>query len=90
MKTKFKTTKKDMDLIFEILDRSGSALNIPGDRFSQFMDLEHTHAERPLNLARLLDFPDFDFAHDMWGIYTNFNRETLSMDNCFLPRCTSS
>ncbi len=52
------------------------------------MDIEYTHESHPLDLEQLLAFPNGDFAHDMWGIYENFNRQTKQMDNCFSPRCS--
>ncbi|KKK55056.1 hypothetical protein LCGC14_3078450, partial [marine sediment metagenome] len=39
-----------------------------------------------LDLARFLEGPDFDFAHDVWGIRNHLNRETGQLENCFLPR----
>ena len=51
------------------------------------MDLEYTNNVIPLDFDQLLAFDDGNFNHDISGIYANFNRETLQMDNCFTPRC---
>jgi hypothetical protein len=50
------------------------------------MDLEATHAKMPLRLAELAEAPDFDFAHDMGGIYRHLNRETGELEDFFVPR----
>ena len=57
------------------------------DRLSLRMDLEATHAKCPLDLKRLAEFPDFDFAHDIYGIMGHLNRKTGELENCFVPRC---
>ncbi len=54
------------------------------------MDLEYANDESPMDFDKFLAFNDGDFGHDICGIYANFNRETLKMDNCFSPRCTIS
>lgn len=50
------------------------------------MDLEHVHDIIPLRLDDLLAADAGNFGHDIIGIYQNFNRATLAMDNCFCPR----
>jgi len=37
---------------------------------------------------RLVDFPDYDFAHDIIGIISNMNRNAMPprLENCFTPR----
>jgi hypothetical protein len=52
------------------------------------MDLEYTNEVHALDFEKLLAFDDGNFAHDIVGIYENFNRETLQLDNCFSPRCS--
>lgn len=52
------------------------------------MDLSACHANGcPLDFKRLLAFPDFDFAHDIFGINQRIDRETGQLRNCFVPRC---
>lgn len=40
-----------------------------------------------LDLERLAGFPDFDFAHDVYGIMRHMDRTTGKLGGCFLPRC---
>ena len=54
------------------------------------LDIEHTMAVCPLDLSALDAFDAGNFAHDIIGIYVNFNRDTRELDNCFLPRCAIS
>ena len=58
------------------------------DLLSLDMDLTTTHANGcPLDLNKLLTFPDFDFYHDIFGIITFINRKNGKLTSCFLPRC---
>lgn len=58
------------------------------EKLDLMMDLEYTNDDIELDLDKFLAFDDGNFNHDISGIYANFNRETLKMDNCFLPRCS--
>lgn len=58
------------------------------DRLSLNMDLSAAHAAVGLDLARLAAFPDFDFAHDVYGIMRHMDRTTGKLGGYFLPRCT--
>lgn len=40
-----------------------------------------------LDLQKLLDAPDGDFGHDVFGIRRHINRQTGELGDCFLPRC---
>ena len=53
---------------------------------SLIIDLTIAHKQFNLDLDRLLNAPDFDFAHDIVGIQNNINRETKVVENHFLPR----
>ncbi len=53
------------------------------------MDIDYTNKVIPLDLQKFLYFDNFNFMHDITGIYVNFNRETLEMENCFRPRCAA-
>lgn len=61
-----------------------------GDRLSLDMDLSAAHATSPLDLEKLLNFPDLDFFHDLYGISGRIDRETGELRDCFLPRCSES
>lgn len=51
------------------------------------MCITATHASgNPLRLADLRDADDFNFAHDVFGIYRHLNRATGQLENCFVPR----
>lgn len=86
------TDKRDFLLIAEIAER-GLKLSFnngltPVKKLDLMMDLEYANDETPIDFEKLLAFDDGNFAHDIIGIYENFNRETLQMDNCFSPRST--
>lgn len=58
------------------------------DKMSALMDIEACHCNGcTLDLDRLESFPDFDFAHDVFGIYRHINRTNGKLEDCFLPRC---
>jgi hypothetical protein len=53
------------------------------------MDLVVTHANgNPMDFERLAEADDFNFAHDVFGIYRHLDRETGKLGDCFLPRFT--
>jgi hypothetical protein len=71
-----------------IADRALKALTDAGisiDKLDCFMDIRYVDEVCPLRLQELLDADDFNFAHDIFGIYSNFNRETKQLENGFLP-----
>ena len=85
-------TRNDIDLMSAIADR-GLKLSFNNGlnrvkKLELMMDLEYASDESPIDFEKLLAFDDGDFAHDIIGIYENFNRVTLTMDNCFSPRST--
>ena len=59
------------------------------NHMSLVMDIEYTHKINPLRLNELLNADTSNFAHDISGIHKNFNRETLTLENCFIPRCSA-
>jgi len=88
--SKFKTTSKDYDLISQIAERAMISLdNLLTEKLHTLMDLECALNDVGLNLQKLLTFPDLDFAHDIYGIRRNLNRETGKLSNGFLPRSSS-
>ena len=81
------TKKEEFDLMSKIAKRAVRDLVFKDrDVLGLVMDLEFIHEQIPLNLEGLLTARLGDFAHDINGIYYNFNRQTKTMDNCFLPR----
>lgn len=77
--------KERLNLILKILDRA-EYLDLKFDRSTLFMDLRFVDEKIGLRLEDFLNSSDESFAHDIYGIQNNFNRETKEMDNFFLPR----
>lgn len=51
------------------------------------MDITACHCgDAPLKLGELLGADDVNFAHDVFGIRRHLNRETLKLEDCFVPR----
>lgn len=52
------------------------------------MDIIACHANGcPLDLVKLAQFGDADFAHDVFGIARHLDRITGELKDCFCPRC---
>lgn len=89
----FHVRRDEMELIDRIASR---ALNlavfhrIPHKKHDFSMDITCVHANgNPLRLRELLEADEFNFAHDVFGIYRHLNRETGELENCFRPRFSS-
>ncbi len=50
------------------------------------MDIAAANNSCALQLERLAEADDFNFAHDVFGIERHLNRETGELENYFLPR----
>jgi len=85
-KTEVENGRKQIDSITKILERGKNLGILRGSIHDSFMD--YLNLIEVLDFDRLLHFDDFDFAHDVNGIYVNYNRQTYEFDNCFLPRCS--
>ena len=84
---KFTATREEVDTISKIADRARrDGLKII-TKMSLMMDLEATNTVNPIDFEKLLTFPESDFAHDIYGIMGNLNRETGELENRFSPRC---
>ena len=84
----FNTTKEEDRLIGLIVKRAISSFDDISDSVSLKMDLAATHCNgTPLDFERLLAFDNFNFAHDIYGILNNLNRNDGKIKNYFLPRC---
>ncbi len=58
-----------------------------GDRMTFEMDLTAVHANGcPLKLEELLVADEFNFRHDVAGIYNCLDRKSGKLKNCFSPR----
>lgn len=87
----FDVTDAEYSLIEAIVERGEKFAAEHGIDFSSLdmiMDLEACHANgTPLDFSRLLEFPDADFGHDLFGIRKYTDRDTGQLTDCFLPRC---
>ena len=90
----WKITKQESEIIMEIVQRAERIYKKAGrdvDPLQVNMDLTATHANGcPLRLTELLQAPDFDFAHDLFGIEHHLNRETGKLGDYFFPRCAKA
>ena len=81
--------KDEMTLISAVCDRALAAPVFKYvDKLSLLMDIDNTHKVHPMDLQKLLDFPDGDFFHDVVGIWNHLDRKTLTLNDFFSPRCT--
>lgn len=77
---------KDAIVIDKIVERARQILPSVSKR-TLAMDITATHLNGcRLDLKKLLEFPDFDFVHDVVGIHTRIDRWTGELQDCFLPR----
>ena len=83
-------TKTDYELIDKIVDRAQSIGLYEGNRMTAHMDIANATKYFNMKLGEWLNSDDFDFVHDIVGIYKAINRTTypidFSNDPWFLPR----
>ncbi|HLO59033.1 MAG TPA: hypothetical protein VK172_14850 [Lentimicrobium sp.] len=85
---KWDVSRKDSELIVRISDRAEDTLEIK-DGVNLMMDITAVHRnDVELDLQKLLDAPEADFAHDIYGIQRHIDRSTGKLTQCFLPRCS--
>lgn len=83
---KWNVTQEEMELIQQIAKR-GFCRQLYADALALSMDIAATHLNGcPLKLKEWLAADDFNFFHDIYGIYNNLDRKTGHLKNCFLPR----
>lgn len=56
------------------------------DRVTLFMDLDAVAEKTDINLLKLLNFDDENFAHDVVGIQRHLDRNSKELKNHFVPR----
>ena len=87
---KWNCTREETEIAVEIAKRAIQKAQEVGINIVQgdmIMDIEACHCNgTPLKLKELLDAPDNDFAHDVWGIRSNIDRTTGKLTGGFLPR----
>ena len=85
----FKVTEEEHRLINLIVAKADALDLEDRSQLDLIMDLEATHSNGcPLDFCRLLNFPVFDFTHDICGIRRHLNRTTGQLEDHFLPRCS--
>ena len=84
-KPNFDVTKDEFATIMQIVKRAKN-LNPAVNGMTADMDISATHNSCPLKLDELLAADDFNFAHDVFGIFRHINRKTGELRDCFLPR----
>lgn len=88
------TTRDEDELIRKICERYEEETNAAKEdrrykRGNLMMDLAACHGNgNPLDLAKLLTAPTFDFLHDISGISVYIDRGTGKLTQCFSPRCS--
>lgn len=84
----FDIDAKDTATVKAIAERAANMAQ--GDRYpiqDAMMDIQACHANgNPLRFDDLLQAADGDFAHDVFGIRYNLNREVGKLMNLFRPR----
>ena len=83
-------TKDDIERIARIAERGVKLFAEHGvavKRLDVMMDLEYCNDDIPLDFEKLQGFDEGNFGHDMSGIRRHFNRETLKLEDEFVPRC---
>ncbi len=87
---KMTETKEEYMIESKIADRAiamAKEFGVKYDKLTALMDVSACHCNGcPLKLQELLNADDANFAHDVFGIRANINRETGKLENCFLPR----
>jgi hypothetical protein len=92
MSISFKVSKEDAVTIQKIAERA-QALSMRLDRrlvydlINADMDITAVHVNCcPLDLIELLAADDANFGHDVFGIRRHLDRNTATLQGCFLPR----
>lgn len=89
----FNVSRAEREIILKIADRAAPMFRdakVKQTKLDTIMDLSACVANgNPLRLEELLKADDFNFAHDVFGIYRHINRDTGKLENCFLPRFTA-
>jgi hypothetical protein len=90
---RFKVAPHEQTIIAAIARRAHFMARRSGVRYEvqdAMMDVTATHSNGcRLDLQKLHDAPDFDFAHDAFGIRQHLDRDTGKLQHCFLPRCAA-
>lgn len=75
-----KLTKKDYELINKIVDRAQSMGLYEDNRITAYLDVQNATRYFNMRLEDWLEADDFNFVHDIVGIYRAINREAYPID----------
>ena len=80
----------DLRIIGDIANRAtrlwaSNGLHVPRLQVIATVDLVHRHVML-LQLRKLLEAQDHDFAHDVGGMLQHFDPVTHQLGGCFVPR----
>ena len=82
-----KLTKADYDLCYKIVERAMELGLYKDNRVTAHMDITNAAKYWDMRLEEWLNADDFNFVHDVVGIYENIIREyPVRFENCFVPR----
>lgn len=82
-----KLTREDYELCDKIVRRAMKMNMYPGDQMTAHLDVTNAARYWNMRLEEWLNADDFNFAHDIVGIYNNIIREyPVQFANCFVPR----
>ena len=80
--------KEKLEAINRIMNRAeglGIMLQTQSPRVTLMMDLDY--ALDDVQIKKLESFKDESFIHDIIGIQRHMNRDNLTLDDMFVPRC---
>jgi hypothetical protein len=87
---KMKITRSEKPIVRDIAIRArrmALAAGIKRAAINFEMDIAAVHNnDVKLRLSDLLAADDFNFSHDVFGIYQHLDRSTGKLGDCFLPR----
>jgi hypothetical protein len=87
---RFAVAKHDAAIISQIVDRAqviARRWRVPFDRTGAMMDITAVHVnDCPLRLEELASADDFNFVHDVFGVFRHIDRSTGRLRDCFVPR----
>ena len=78
--------REKMVLITQIVERADKLALLKSDRLNFMIDMEVATETFNLDLERMLNADNQNFAHDVVGIQNHINRNTKEFEGLFLPR----
>ena len=80
-------TKEEYELCNKIVERAMKMGFYKDNKITAFMDIENAAKYWDMRLEEWLNADDYNFAHDIVGIYENIVREMpVKFTNYFMPR----